>query len=325
MNNIYPWQAKQWRQALTYVQANRLPSGVLLVGPKDIGKTTFTQVFAKRVLCSTQEEFSCGLCTSCQLMQSESHPDFIALQPAAEGKVISVDQVREVVASVNQTAQQSGWRVVIITPSEAMTVAAANALLKTLEEPPAKVLFLLVSHQSALLPATIRSRCQKIIFSVPTQEMSANWLQQQLSQSFWSKIPELLTLAEGLPLRALLWSEEQRFTARELVLDHFIRMNTGIISPTEAAAMGTPLELALIFDTLWSIFADLLRLKANPGGGLLTNSHQSHALKLISTKLSYEKLFECLDVMTEIMHYIQRNINLNVQLLLEKLYIAIIT
>lgn len=139
MNTIYPWQQNQWRQVLGYLHNNRLPHGLLLAGPKGLGKLHFAQLLAKHML--AQKKFNSSQLPWDDVASVENHPDLLQVQPSAEGKIISVEQIRDVVAGLNHTAQQSGWRVVIIEPAEMMNKAATNALLKTLEEPPPQVLF----------------------------------------------------------------------------------------------------------------------------------------------------------------------------------------
>ncbi len=103
------------------------------------------------------------------------------------------------VTVVNETAQQGGYRIIVIDPATAMNMNAANALLKTLEEPSPRVLFILISHQSVRLPATIVSRCQKITFAIPETRVALEWLQASGAVAVDS-LPLLLRLAHGAPL-----------------------------------------------------------------------------------------------------------------------------
>ncbi|MBS0358645.1 MAG: hypothetical protein JSS53_05200, partial [Proteobacteria bacterium] len=94
-----------------------------------------------------------------------THPDFFLIQPEEEAKLIKIDQIRALIGSLSQTSHSGKFKIVIIEPAEAMNIASSNALLKTLEEPTDNTLILLVTHQVSLLPATVRSRCQKITFN----------------------------------------------------------------------------------------------------------------------------------------------------------------
>lgn len=128
---------------------NRLSHAYLLSGIAGLGKTNFARKFASFLL-NTQ--------------QPENHPDYLFIAPNEAGHSIKIDQIRVLSDLLSRTSHQGDYRVVIIAPADAMPSAAANALLKTLEEPCGKIVFLLVDDQVHPLPATILSRCQKIFF-----------------------------------------------------------------------------------------------------------------------------------------------------------------
>jgi DNA polymerase-3 subunit delta' len=107
---------------------------------------------------------------------TDHHPDLHWLHPVEDKETISIDQVREVIETVSLTAHRGKAKVVIIEPAESMTIAAANALLKTLEEPSGDSYLLLLSHRPARLPATVRSRCQRIEIDAPSPAVIAEWL-----------------------------------------------------------------------------------------------------------------------------------------------------
>jgi DNA polymerase-3 subunit delta' len=117
------------------------------------------------------------------LLKAGSHPDNFVLEPEEADKPIKVDQVRELVAFVVQTAQLGGRKVVLIEPVEAMNVNASNALLKSLEEPSGDTVLLLVSHQPSRLLPTIKSRCQQVACPQPSLAQSQAWLAGALPDS----------------------------------------------------------------------------------------------------------------------------------------------
>ncbi len=184
---ISPWQiySTQWQLLWQCHKNNRLPHALLFVGQSGIGKKLFAHALASSILCSKPNEHGkpCDECHACHLVRAQSHPDIMIIEPEQPGQAIKIDQIREVVHFVNETAMQGGYRVIIINPATAMNINAANALLKTLEEPTAKTVLILLSDQSLRLPATILSRCQKIIFQKPTKELSEDTkLRDELSQ-----------------------------------------------------------------------------------------------------------------------------------------------
>src|SRR3990167_5981854 len=162
-----------------YQQA-RFPHALLCLGPTGLGKVNFAKTLAMTLLCDIEKPAACGQCRSCLLFQAGNHPDFYELSPEAKSKSIKIDQVRELIAALSQTSSRPRGQVALIHPAELMNRACSNALLKTLEEPSGSVVILLVANQFGALPATIVSRCQRLVFTPPPIEQATLWLQQQL-------------------------------------------------------------------------------------------------------------------------------------------------
>lgn len=183
--DIHP---QAWAQLQQARQDGRLPHALLLAGPAGIGKLDFAEVLASSLLCDAPrpDGVACGSCTSCTWHASGNHPDFRRLRPEAyedevvgddEGKAaakadrkkseqIRIDQVRGLESFI-QVGSHRGRRVILIEPAEAMNEATANALLKSLEEPPEGVHFLLVSHAAERLLPTVRSRTRPVPMRTP--------------------------------------------------------------------------------------------------------------------------------------------------------------
>ena len=222
--SVYPWQGELWRRLTA--ERERLPHALLLHGPTGIGKRALAMELARWLLCRTPTAAGgCGECPSCQWFAQGGHPDFRLIEPASEseaaeegkkgGKRISVDQVREVVEFLTLSAHQGGWRAVVLQPAEALGVAAANALLKTLEEPPPRTVFLLVSHQPRRLLPTVLSRCRKLPVASPEPAAALAWLREQSVNQ-----PEvLLAEAGGAPLLALDYAEPERLARRQRFIE----------------------------------------------------------------------------------------------------------
>jgi len=195
MNKLYPWQKEPWLRWTGLRQ--RLPHAILLKGPQGIGKFDFAMNLAQSLLCEQPlaDGLACQDCPSCHWFQQETHPDFRLLQPDAlaepddseereagkkkPSRQISVDQVRTLADFANLSAHRGGHRVVLIHPAEAMNSNSANALLKTLEEPSARMLIILVSHKPQQLLPTILSRCLTLSMPLPPLETSSAWLKQR--------------------------------------------------------------------------------------------------------------------------------------------------
>lgn len=199
----YPWQSSQWQQLCDAFSKERLSHAILLNGQAGLGKFHFAKEFSKFILCADSNKQSmlqpCDICKSCKLINTEAHPDF-HLITIEDASVIKIDQIKNLIAEMNHKAHYNGFKIAIIYPAEKMNTNAANALLKNLEEPiGSETLFLLVSDQFMLLPATIRSRCQRINFHVPNMKIVKEWL---LSQSISTDdgFETACQLTEGAPL-----------------------------------------------------------------------------------------------------------------------------
>lgn len=316
---IYPWQDQQWQAILTRWQQQRLPHALLLSGPKGLGKLEFANAVAKRLLCQDTSNISiCHHCASCHLMAAATHPDFFLLQPEADSKTIKIEAIRELLESLQQTAQQANQQIVIIEPAEAMNKAAANALLKTLEEPSGHITFLLVSHEIGTVPATIRSRCQKINFPIPPVATSLNWLKTQPVAE--SNAELLLALCENIPLRALAFAEDTGFAAHEQFLTQFIQFNKRQLTPLDMAKYCADKEQEQVLTALWTIITDLIRIQQSPTT-TIAHSHQRATLTAIASQLSVIKLHRFLDQLIMAKQRMVAKINLNSALLWEHLFI----
>lgn len=195
--------SQQWQQLIRQKQQNRLPHALLFTGPAQ-NKKKIALHFAHFLLCK-ETNSPCGQCHGCHLFNANSHPDFLLIEAEQAGQMIKIDQIRDLIQFVNETALQSGLRIIIIHPADAMNINAANALLKTLEEPAPHTLIILISDQSLRLPITITSRCQKIIFpTVQTEASAVTSLQVELYQGI-----HLLTQQKADPLQLAAQFHEQ--------------------------------------------------------------------------------------------------------------------
>ncbi len=223
---IHPWNLGLFNQLIA--ERDQLPHALLLHGPAGIGKRDLALSLAQWILCDASgAQGACGTCDACNWFVQGNHPDYRYLEPNEEetdesGKIIrkaskeiKVEQVREISEFLSLSAHRGGWRVVVIHPAELMNAAAANALLKTLEEPPPRVLLVLVAHQPGRLLPTVRSRCRKVVAGLPDLRIAAEWLRQAGVVQ-----PEIiLAEAGGAPLNAIAYADEERAARRDQFLD----------------------------------------------------------------------------------------------------------
>jgi DNA polymerase-3 subunit delta' len=321
MQDTYPWQTKQWHAIFTRWQNKKFPHALLLTGPQGLGKLAFAQNVAARLLCPTishQQEFACGTCSSCELIKAETHPDLFTIQPESDSSVIKIEQIRELLLSLQQTAQQSSQQVVILEPAEAMNNAAANALLKMLEEPSGVVTFLLISHQPGTMPATIRSRCQKMNFPIPPVSTSLDWLKNQLPAEQNTEL--LLALSENIPLRAIAFAAASRFSAHKQLVDQFIQLSNHDLTPLKIAASCAEISAEQVYEGLCLVLMDIVRLQQF-SDSVIAHTHQRDTLTSIAAQTSTAKLFHFLDKLLEIKKHLNSKIHLNMSLLWETLFI----
>ena len=203
---VPPWLEETLKSLLGHVERGSLGHAPLVYGPAGVGKHWLANTFAASLLCeqrSNAEVMACGECKSCQVFVNQTHPDFFRLEPE-EGKVeIGVDQVRELIGQIALTPALGKYRVALISPAEAMNKNAANALLKTLEEPPNNVWVILVSHSPRKLLPTVLSRCQKVPVTSPDAERGQEWITKHSQAMDAQSVSLALALASGAPLLAM--------------------------------------------------------------------------------------------------------------------------
>ncbi len=181
MNELHPWLQNTWSTWKAQLNNRSFASATLLVSSAGLDTFQLAERFAHALMCNTSDSEPCGFCHGCDLMQSGNHPDFHVVKPEKEGKAITVDQIRQCNRIAQESSQLSGYRLFVIEPAQTMNESAANALLKTLEEPPEKCVFVLIATKANALLPTIISRCQQVVIADPQPEMVTTWLQKELS------------------------------------------------------------------------------------------------------------------------------------------------
>ncbi len=254
--SVFPWQQVQWERVLKQVAANKVPHAFLLNGLEGIGKQAFAEGLAGYLLCERalgeSLEQACGVCKQCKLVSSETHPDFKHIRPEEGSSVLKVDAIRAMVEFFSQSSMQGGRKLAVLAPAESLNHNAANALLKTLEEPSGDSVIILVSHSAGQLLPTIRSRCQVIDFSLPERDSAQAWLASALSAEGLSVSPDelhsVLSLAAFAPLRALEFVRTGALDENNRMLD-------------EMAAFLKKEVLAIVLAERWSDELAILRVE----------------------------------------------------------------
>ena len=264
MSAAYPWLEESWQRLLA--TRARPAQALLLAGPRGVGKGALALAWAQALLCEAPlpDGAACGQCPACHWFGTGGHPDFrlVTLQEKTgkEGETrmataIEVDQAREAVDFVQLSTHRAGFRVVLVNPADSLNLAAANALLKVLEEPPLNTLFVLVSDQPRRLLPTIRSRCTRLDVGLPSTEMAAQWLAGQQVQD----AATLLALSGGAPLDAQRWCEGIELDERRSVLEGLSRPD--LLDPVTLGERWKAVNTQTWHNVVYKWLGDLLAIK----------------------------------------------------------------
>ena len=296
---LLPWQQTAARDLLA--QRASWPHALLLYGPAGIGKHALALNLAQALLCEAPRDdgLACGNCPGCRYAVAGTHPDLLRierLQVDDESgelrwvETIAIDRIRELIDFAQLSSHRRRAKVAVIAPAERMNAAAANALLKTLEEPPAATFLLLVSDQPARLPATIRSRCRKIAAPLPAPADARAWLISEGVEE-----PDLaLSQARGAPLAARALADPAALAERKVWLAALAQPGrlsaSGFAARIDAGGKEqrrARLEAALEWLLSWT--ADLARVRA--GGEPRQNPDFAEALRSLAGKVAPLALF----------------------------------
>ncbi len=299
---IYPWQADQWRKSLHYLISKRLAHAILISGPSAIGKLEFCLCYIQRMNCTqpTKENNACGVCSDCHLFQVRTHPDIRMINVDEDVDQIKVDDIREINQFMSLSRQQGLYKIVCINQADLMNKNAANALLKTLEEPPANSILFLISHRADTLLATIKSRCQIWRFCVPSEKQSLNWLQQQTESAAWET---LLPVSGNRPLLALELFETGLGEARTAFYHDISQLMQHKEKVTKISAKLQNEDLDMLISWLQGWCADLVRCSYMKEPVTLENPDIRRSLHSLVSRVDLQLLFSFWDKLIELRRF----------------------
>ena len=277
--NLYPWHQQIYFQITSAFQQGRGHHALLFKTEYGLGTERLIRHFAHWLLCQTPTGTEpCGQCKSCLLWQSGNHPDFHLLAPI-DDKDIGIDQVREITVKLQQFSQQGGNAVVYLAGAERLTEAAANALLKTLEEPNQHVYFLLAAPLQATMLATIQSRCQTWLIHAPELSQALDWLQAECPTAQPGEIETALRLCRHRPLLCKTFLETDRLPSRKHFLQTFWRFyKSRDVFLLFSAFDKEPEHVLQQLEWLESFFSDALKAKLQITAGWLNPDLQNGIL-----------------------------------------------
>jgi DNA polymerase III subunit delta' len=283
----YPWLRPHFEQLINSYQAGRGHHALLIQALPGMGDDALIYAVTRFLMCQQPEGHkSCGKCRGCQLMQAGTHPDYYTLEPEKGKSTLGIDAVREVSEKLYEHARLNGAKVVWLQDAALLTEAAANALLKTLEEPPVKTWFLLSCRDPGRLLATLRSRCRVHHLSVPPEPWALSWLEREVTVS-QEAVLSALRLCSGAPAAALallqpeVWSQREALCrAVELALDSADWLSLAPVLNGEQVAERLHWLAALLLDAL----------KLQQGATLLTNPDVWPLVSTLANRLSAASL-----------------------------------
>ncbi len=298
-DDILPWHSPLLEHCERLISRQRMPHALLVRGRDGDGLMQAVQSLVALCLCETPVgAHACGECKACGLVAAGTHPDLIRLLPEEKGRMIKVDAVRELVNQFSHTPQIGRWKIAIVHPATSMNHAAANALIKTLEEPSGQALLILTADRHAWLLPTIQSRCQVMMLPRPTQVQAEQWLARQGIAG--QAATDLLEATSAAPLLAREWHEEDKLATWHEFQRVFSLVADGRLTLAGAADTLKDLSVEDIIRWYAGILAE--RLKQN-----------------IHNPLASRGLLACQDQLLEVAREQRRGTNPNPQLLLENL------
>ena len=284
---------------------NRLSHAYIFCGPNGVGRMLAALNFAKVLNCKNAVSSEpCDKCPSCVKIGSSSHPDISILKPDKEGGSIKIDDIRQLIKDIYLKPFEAVKKVYIIDGAESMKHEAANALLKTLEEPPTDSVLILITEDLKALFHTIVSRSQVIrFFPLKIKEIKEILVKEHSMDEAAAHI--LAHLSSGRLGEALKFKDEDVFERRQSIINSALRK-----SLTELLFDDVPRDkIKLYLDILLTYFRDILTVKAGADCSTLVNIDKKDIIQGEAKRLSFEYLENSINNIISTFGYLDRNAN----------------
>jgi DNA polymerase-3 subunit delta' len=311
-----PWLDEYQRRLRTAWAAGRLPHSLLLLSLPGLGAEALAHWVTGLALCAAPDKRPCGICASCLLLRADSHPDSHIVRIEEDARQIKVEQVRELIEKLTLKSYRGGFKVGIIEGAEALNAAGANAFLKTLEEPTADTVLILIARPNHRLPATIASRCLALVLRAPARETARAWLDARSSAT--ANWDAALSLSAGAPLQALEMQGAGLNALHEEMSTCMGQLAAGSVDVSlvaESWSRSNP-GLRIIWLENWIT----QRVQAGVAGPTSDQSAEPVRLPAALLKPKIRALFELLDAARDIRRLASTGMNL--QLALESLLVG---
>lgn len=304
-------------RVLSLFLANMKSSGSFLFsGPKGSGTLKKSIEFSKAVNCENRSksgifyERICGSCRNCTRIEKLTHPDIVLIEP--EGGSIKIDKIRDLIGVISLKPYEAEFRFIIIKDADLMNVEASNALLKSLEEPPDKTVFVLTTNRAHALLETILSRCFIIKFPPPSKEDVKNRL-KSTGDIGNDEIESLTILSESDPERAVQLRDEGWVDKRNWIIDQFMNLDntgkTGLMIISEKIS-DNKTSLSLYLKILLTLLRDVEIYRNNPE--LIVNRDKIKYIEQLSLELNSDAVLKRYQLVSEAENSLKFNLNLKI-------------
>lgn len=298
----------------------RLAHAYLFEGPEGVGKKLMALALARALFCTQGQ--GCGECAACRKVDHQNHPDLHWLSP--DGSQIKIDQVRKIQQELSLRPLEGEYKVCLIDAADSMNPAAANALLKTLEEPAAGTLLILLSARPEFLLDTIRSRCQRLRFNRLPRRQMAEILEHRLELSEQEALV-MAALSDGSFKKAFGDRRELYLEQRKKLINALLALSDGAILPLMKLAEELEKDkenIEDILDIFQAFYRDLLLLGQGRPEGELVNIDLRETLFRRAGREQPDVLLRKLAAIDAARFHLQRNVNR--QLALESMLMQIV-
>ncbi len=311
---VLPWMRPAQQSISRAIDSDRLGHAVLLQVPEGLGGAWLARWLAARIFCRAAVPRPCGECLDCRRVAADEHPDCAFVQPIGESREIRIDQVRETAAALALSSHGGVRKLAILWPADRLNRFAANALLKTLEEPTRGTLLVLVAAELGRLPATVRSRCTRITVPAPDRATTLDWLQSHGAAGLdWAAV---LGAVGNRPMAALEVEPTAVAALAAEVRGALEAALAGTLDPVATAERWSRDEVALRLDCIENWITDRVRAACGAAPGVPEMRAAAHWTAL-GMPLNIRALFEALDLVREARSFLESPVNK--ALLLERL------
>jgi DNA polymerase-3 subunit delta' len=293
----------------TAAARNRIPHAYLFYGMEGVGKRTVAEVFTKALNCRSNSIDACDECPSCVKIDRRNHPDVVMIR--AEGQFIKIKEIRELQEQMKFRPLEGRKRIFIIDDADRMNIVSANALLKTLEEPSASNILMLITARPHQLPMTILSRCQHLRFNPLRRETIASYLQEKVSLD--SPKSSLLALSSGGSIgKALTLHDDSYLTTRNVVFNIMskIRMNDPLMVLSLANGFGQERkEITERLSILMTGYRDALVYKETSEVDRVINQDHIDVIKSVAENVAGRDIMNSIRAVDRAFHAVSQNTN----------------